>query len=108
MALLLKLKGWIEALGAIIVAVLGAFLVGKFKGSSAEKKTVEVDQAKETAQAIQKQTQTRQEVDSHVSDLPIPKPTVPPPITTPTTAQPIGNADPASAAGVLQKDWRET
>jgi flagellar biosynthesis/type III secretory pathway M-ring protein FliF/YscJ len=108
MTWLLKIKGWLEALGAVILAVLGAFVYGDLKGKSTGVKDAEQADQKATEKAVKNDLNTRQSIDQKVDSLPPPKVTVPAP-TQPQepsheNAQAIGSAQPGTAAAELQ-NW---
>jgi hypothetical protein len=108
MAIILKLKAYLIALGGFILAIAGTYLWGRFKGSEKAKTVDQVEEAKAQTEAIQQQAQTRKEVDDSVSKLP--KPTVPDPLPEaqgqPSEAvQVVATADPSTAAGELRKDF---
>jgi thiamine biosynthesis lipoprotein ApbE len=89
----LKLKGYLIAAGAMLAALVGLYLAGRAKGKAAEQaRTREAQEAAATAQAANKQLESRHETDSEVQRLPD------------APAQTVATADPATAAGKLRDD----
>lgn len=60
-----KVKGWVIGLLAVLGAVAGAFLLGRFKGASAQK---EEDQQKEE-ERVEKEKEVVQQIDKKNADL---------------------------------------
>lgn len=107
MFLLSKIKGWLEAIAAIIIAFGSAYAWAIFKGRSEGRKDVREADVKASQEAVNNDLNLRQSIDTKVSILPVPKVSVPPPERPqePSDAQAIGNAQPDTATGKLQNDW---
>ncbi|WP_062537426.1 hypothetical protein [Mizugakiibacter sediminis] len=93
MFLLTKLKAWALGLMAAVLAVAGAYLAGRWKGSSAAKVKAEVSQQRAQIHAQDAQARIDAEVDHEIAKLPD------------APAQRVGDAAPATAAGRLRTDW---
>lgn len=91
----LKLKGWLIGMGAFVLLVLSAWLLGRSKGKAAQKVADDAREAQANAQAVQQVQQvqeSRHETDAENAALPDAGP------------QQVGQADPATAAGKLRDD----
>lgn len=93
MTLWLKLKGYLIAAGALLVALAGAVLYGRAKGKAAEQvKTRAAQEAAQAAQATVHVHEVRHDVEVETAKLPDAPP------------QSVAAADPATAAGRLRDD----
>lgn len=84
---------WLALAGAVIVAVLVAFLTGKHKGQDAglaDAAQQAIRDARAAQQATQDAAKTRADVEAKTAALPD------------APAQKVGDADPATAAGKLK------
>lgn len=90
--LLSKLKTWAVAALAMIAGVLGAYVLGRWKGGKAAADAVRGADAEAAAKAEHAQVQTRVEVENETAKLPDAPP------------QRVGDADPATAAGRLRDE----
>jgi hypothetical protein len=108
MVWLLKIKGYLIALGSLLLALIGTYLWAKHAGKSQGSEDQKAADAQAAADAIKQQVDTRTDVEMQVNDLPKPKfdVHVPPDLPIPPSegAQQVGTADPATAAGKLH-DW---
>ena len=107
MTWLLKIKGYLIALGSFLLALVGTYLWAKHEGKDAGESDQQMADIKAQADAIKEQTQTLDEVKTHVQDLPVTKVpiTVPPPIPVADGAQQVGTAQSGTAAGDLKSKW---
>jgi hypothetical protein len=93
-----KLKLWALALVAVVAAVGSAWLFGRSKGRATQKASDDAAQAQAAVIVAQQKAHTV-EVSSATREKVQQLPAAP--------AQPVATADPATAAGQLQNNWRD-
>jgi hypothetical protein len=98
----LKIKGWLAAIGAILLAIGGAYLYGRVKQKSSDKTDAEKlqeQQVQEVTKINQQNADVRQGVEDMIHGLPpaAPAPQVPAPVGPPTNVQPAANKTSAPA-----------
>ena len=89
-----RLGRWLAAIGAVIVAILSTWFVGRMQGEEKQKRKNDQQNAQANAEAVRQVNQAiedRSHVDSEVEALPV------------APAQPVATADPSSAAGELRQ-----
>lgn len=87
--ILARLKTWLAAAGAVVIAIASALIYGWFRG----KRQVEQAQDAKQADVIEHATEVRNDVERTTHALPD------------APAQPVADADPDTAAGQLREHW---
>lgn len=94
-ALLVKVKGWLAAIGAIILAVGAAFLYGRYKQKDSDKANdakLQEQQVQEVNKINQQNADVRSGVEDMIHGLPPATPGTQVPAPTSTSTTPTSNA----------------
>lgn len=95
LAIWTRLRAWVIAAGAVLIAIASAWLYGRRQGKVAQQQADAYRDAQANARAAQQRAdaqETRNEVEAEVSQLP------------PAPPQTVATADPSTAAGKLRDD----
>lgn len=95
LAIWTRLRAWVIAAGAVLIAIASAWLYGRRQGKVAQQQADEASDAQANVQAAQqvaKAQETRNEVEAQVQELPAAPP------------QKVADAAPGTAAGQLRDD----
>lgn len=89
-----RLGRWLAAIGAVIVAILSTWFVGRMQGEQKQKRKNDQENAQANAEAVRQvnhAVEDRHHVEAQVEALPVAPP------------QQVGEADPSTAAGELRQ-----